>query len=196
MTKRAIGVWIAALACSASFSGCVTNDQGTVVIDPRVSSAIIADLTAPANPPVVQAVPVYEEAYVPGPYDRYIVGVSDENVVVINGSTYIWVTGPDGKRSRHFYAHGDRREDVFHRRDNLHTVMTEHGGALPNHRIEAHMYTPPAHAGGQALAANNPGAGQAGGHGGSPMMHQAGQHPAPANRPAPKKEEKKEPKKS
>jgi hypothetical protein len=63
---------------------------------------------------------VVDEVYQPMPNDIYISTVVDHDVVFIGGNTYIWVVGPDGARHRQFYTHGDHREDVFRRRDELH----------------------------------------------------------------------------
>jgi hypothetical protein len=80
----------------------------------------------------VVAQPVVRETYVPAQYDVYIAAVSDRDVMYVNGSTYIWFTGSDGRRHRQFYAHGDRRQDVYRRRAHLHEVMVHHNGHLPD----------------------------------------------------------------
>ncbi|MBN3856943.1 hypothetical protein G3N59_26545 [Paraburkholderia sp. Ac-20340] len=83
------------------------------------------------TPPPPEPVEVYE----PMPYDANVAVVADRDVVFVGGTTYIWVTGPDGIRHRQFYAHGDHRADVFHRRDELHNVMARHDGRLPDHAV-------------------------------------------------------------
>jgi hypothetical protein len=65
--------------------------------------------------------------------DIYISAALDRDVLFVGGSTYIWVTGPDGQRHRHFYGHGDRRQEVFRRRDNLHSVTAHRGGHSSPH---------------------------------------------------------------
>jgi hypothetical protein len=116
------------------------------------------------------------------PYDSSIAVVSDRDVVFVGGSTYIWVTGPDGRRHRQLYAHGDHRADVFHRRDELHHVMTRHDGRLPDHAIAPHVAGGPqqghgpAPEGGAPRMAHAPGA--------QPMMN-AHAAMAPAPHPAP-----------
>jgi hypothetical protein len=79
-----------ASAFATLLAGCVTHGQGQLAVNPNIGVAI-------APPPVlVVAPPVYEEAYVPGPNDQYIVNVTDANIVVFGGNTYIWVVGHDG----------------------------------------------------------------------------------------------------
>lgn len=123
----------ASLACASFLAGCATNEQGQLVIDPNRVNAAIAGALAPPPPPVV-----VEEAYQPMPTDVYIANVAERDVFISGGDTYIWVVGPDGARHRHFYAHGDHRADVFHRREELHRVMANHDGHLPDHAIAGH----------------------------------------------------------
>lgn len=130
MTFKTTTSCFALIAASVALGGCVANQQGQLVMDPGVSMAIQNVLAPPPPPPVV-----VEEAYEPMPYDASIAVVADSDVVFIGGSTYIWITGPDGRRHRQFYAHGDRRADVFHRRDDLHSVMAHHEGHLPDHAV-------------------------------------------------------------
>jgi hypothetical protein len=133
--KTTIRISLASIACAAVVAGCATNEQGQLVVDPnKVNEVLAGALSPPPPPPPV----VVEEAYQPMPNDIYISGVVDHDVVFVGGETYIWVVGPDGLRHRQFYAHGDHRADVFRRRDELHRVMANHGGHLPDHAIVAH----------------------------------------------------------
>jgi hypothetical protein len=199
----------ASVACAGFLAGCATSGQGLLVVDPRVNAAPMA---APAV--------VVEEAYQPMPTDVYIANVAERDVFVSGGNTYFWVVGHDGVRHRHFYAHGDHRADVFHRREELHRVMANHAGHLPDHAIAAH---PPmagfgAHGGpemrggieahGGAEMHGGPGAhGGPEAHGGpAPAMEAHGQprpgpmmpvaHAAPPARPAPAAKPSKPEKKS
>lgn len=82
----------------------------------------------------------------------YISAAANADIVFVNGSTYIWAIGPDGQRHRHFYGHGDRRHEVFARRDNLRSVNAHRSGHPPanhaayashdaqHHREEAHRH--------------------------------------------------------
>jgi hypothetical protein len=170
-----------ASAFATLLAGCVTHGQGQLAVNPNIGVAI-------APPPVlVVAPPVYEEAYVPGPNDQYIVNVTDANIVVFGGNTYIWVVGHDGVRRRRFYAHGDHRAEIFHRRDELHTIAMHHGGRLPDHRIEAHASgVRPGMSGGRVAAAAQPSVGgkpaQGVRPGGAPVSHAATASKAAANR--------------
>jgi hypothetical protein len=170
-----------------------------LVLDPRVGGVPMQ----PAPDVVV------EEAYQPMPTDVYIANVAERDVFVSGGNTYFWVVGHDGVRHRHLYAHGDHRADVFRRREELHRVMANHAGHLPDHAIAGHprMEGPGAHGGpemhGGPEARGGPemhgGAEMHGGpepHGGpAPAMDAHGQprpgpmmpvaHAAPPARPAP-----------
>jgi hypothetical protein len=126
------GLYAAMIAAFVPLTACVTDGQGHVVMDPNVSATISAAFVPPPPP---APVPVVAEVYEPMPYDAAVVVVADRDVVFVGGSTYIWVTGPDGIRHRQFYAHGDHRADVFHRRDELRAVMARHDGHLPDHAI-------------------------------------------------------------
>jgi hypothetical protein len=106
------------------------------VVDPNKVNEVLANALTPPPPPPPPV--VVEEVYQPMPNDVYITGVVDHDVVFVGGETYIWVVGPDGVRRRRFYAHGDHRADVFRRRDELHRVMVNHGGHLPDHATVAH----------------------------------------------------------
>ena len=182
--KTGMRVSFASIACAMFLGGCATNEQGQLVIDPnKVNEVLAGALSPPPPPPPV----VVEEVYQPMPTDIYVSTVVDRDVVFFGGNTYIWVVGPDGVRHRQFYTHGDHREDVFHRRDELHRVMMNHGGHLPDHAIAAHgpMEHPggPGHPG--AVAQNHPMPGVA-------QVHAAVQNkPAPAAKPV-----EKDPKKS
>ncbi len=71
------------------------------------------------------------------PTDVYVANVAERDVFISGGNTYFWVVGHDGVRHRHFYAHGDHRADVFHRREELHRVMANQA-SLPDHAIAGH----------------------------------------------------------
>jgi hypothetical protein len=179
--KTTLKASLTAIACATIFAGCATNEQGQLVVDPNKVNEVIASVLTPPPPPPPEPV-VVEEAYEPMPTDIYVSTAVDRDVVFMNGDTFIWVVGPDGVRHRHFYAHGDHRADVFHRRDELHRVMMNHGGHLPDHAIAGRG--PMDHAGGPghpgAAAQNRPGA--------MPVAHAAVQaKPAPAAKPAEKK---------
>jgi hypothetical protein len=175
--KTTLRISLASIACATFLAGCATNEQGQLVVDPNKVNEILAAAVAPPPPPPPPV--VVEEAYQPTPDDIYVSTVVDGDVVFVGGNTYIWVVGPDGVRHRHFYAHGDHREDVFHRRDALHKVMMSHGGHLPDHAIAAHG--PVDHSGGPgrpgAIAQNHP----------MRVAHAAAQSkPAPAAKSVPK----------
>ncbi|WP_246257613.1 hypothetical protein [Pararobbsia alpina] len=154
---------LASIACATFLGGCATNEQGQLVVDPNKVNQVFSGAQSPPSPPPPVVV---EEAYQPTPNDIYISTVVDRDVVFVGGNTYIWVVGPDGARHRRLYAHGDHRNEVFHRRDELHKVMMNHGGHLPDHTIAAHG--PMAHPGGPG----HPGA-------------VAQSHPMPGARPVP-----------
>lgn len=175
---------------SIALTGCVTDPQGNLVLAPNVGATISAVLTPAPQPEV--------EVYEPMPYDANVAVVADRDVVFVGGTTYIWVTGPDGIRHRQFYAHGDHRADVFHRRDELHNVMARHEGRLPDHAMRPAPMGGPSHMAGQPHGA--PGAP------GAPVVaHATGQqsavmashgpnvpppHPAAPSRPAEKEKKK------
>jgi hypothetical protein len=134
--KTTLRIALAAIASATFVAGCATNEQGQLVIDPNKVNEVLAGALSPPPPPPPPV--VVEEAYQPMPDDIYISTVVDRDVVLVGGNTYIWVVGPDGIRHRRFYAHGDHRQDVFHRREELHNVMMHHDGHLPDHAIAAH----------------------------------------------------------
>lgn len=121
---------LASIACVASLAGCVTSP---VAHGPNNVNVVAAGAAPPLPPP-----PPVVEVYQPMPFDVTISAVLDRDVVFVHGDTFIWFVGPDGRRHRQFYAHGDHRADVFHRRDELRTVMAHHGGHLPDHPIGGH----------------------------------------------------------
>lgn len=86
---------------------------------------------SPASRQLVIARPVVVEQVVPEPNDVYISAAANSDVVFVGGSTYIWVTGPDGQRHRHFFGRGDRRREVFRRRENLRSVTTQRPAQPP-----------------------------------------------------------------
>ncbi|MBB3004195.1 hypothetical protein FHX57_006574 [Paraburkholderia tropica] len=179
MTMKITTTRCAAFAVFSLLAGCVTNPQGQLVVDPNVGAAIQSVLAPPPAPVVV------EDYYAPMPYDASIAVVADSDVVFIGGSTYIWIIGPDGRRHRQFYAHGDHRADVFHRRDELHNVMAHHEGHLPDHATgNPHMAAGAAHTGAQ------PGGQQRGGNAVAAHAQVTAQH-APAKAPAHQEKDKK-----
>ncbi|MFM0716265.1 hypothetical protein PQQ53_13345 [Paraburkholderia strydomiana] len=187
---------LASAALTALLAGCATNEQGQLVIDPNKVNDVIASALAPSPP----APMVVEEAYQPMPTDVYVANVVDHDVFISGGDTYIWVVGPNGARHRQFYAHGDHRADVFHRREELHRVMANHEGRLPDHPIGAdHRMGGDHHIGESRQGGGHPQMG----HPGEPAPAVAGRgqptpgpmpvahavapgKPAPAARPAPK----------
>jgi hypothetical protein len=171
----------ASVAASISLTGCVTNGQGQLVMDPNVSASIAAVMVPPPPPPVVA------EVYEPMPYDANIAVVADRDVVFVGGNTYIWVRGPDGVRHRQLYAHGDHRADVFHRRDELHNVMARHDGHLPDHALGPQHMAGPAHGPMPAGGAHGPGVGQTAVAARGPNMAPA----RPAPQPKPQEKDKK-----
>jgi hypothetical protein len=130
---------IAAIAGALDLTGCVTTTgQGHAAAQPvaqpaRATVVVAAPPPPPRAPAVVVARPVVREELMPEHDDVYISAALDRDVVFVGGSTYIWVTGPDGRRHRHFYGRGDRRQEVFRRRDNLHSVAAHHAGHPPPH---------------------------------------------------------------
>ncbi|WP_241018703.1 hypothetical protein [Paraburkholderia sp. Tr-20389] len=130
----------AAIAAFAALAGCVTSEQQIAAAPARPRPAVVAVQAPPPPPPavVVRApAPAPQPVYVAAPSDVYIAGVVDRDVVFVGGSTYLWVVGPDGKRHRHFYAHGDRRAEVFRRREHLRVEMARHGAHPPVHAMAA-----------------------------------------------------------
>ncbi|MFP4889659.1 hypothetical protein [Paraburkholderia sp. EG304] len=117
--KKITKALLASAACASFLAGCVTSGQGQLV-------------SAPNRPTEVTAT-----AYQPLPTDVYVANVVDRDVVFVGGDTYIWVAGRDGVRQRQFYAHGDRRAEVFHRREELRRVMASHDGHLPGYPGDA-----------------------------------------------------------
>jgi hypothetical protein len=81
------------------------------------------------------------ETVVPEPNDIYISAAANSDIVFVGGNTYIWAMGPDGHRHRHFYGHGDRRVEVFRRRENLRSVAGPRA-AHASHPL--HQVPPPA----------------------------------------------------
>ncbi|WP_147329499.1 hypothetical protein [Paraburkholderia sp. DHOC27] len=101
----------------------------------------------------------------PEPNDIYISAAAISDIVFVGGSTYIWVTGPDGHRHRHFYGHGDRRAEIYHRRENLRSMAPSHPvhAAVPHtlhanqphpQRVSAMGHVDHAHPSSHAAAAN------------------------------------------
>ncbi|WP_233451550.1 hypothetical protein [Paraburkholderia caribensis] len=132
-----LAISFAAVAAFATLAGCVTSEQqiSAAPARPRPQPAVVAVQAPPPPPPavVVRAPAAAQPVYVSAPSDVYIAGVVDRDVVFVGGSTYLWVVGPDGKRHRHFYARGDRRAEVFRRREHLRVEMAHRGGHPPVH---------------------------------------------------------------
>ena len=115
---------IGTLAGTLLISGCISS--------PRVATAPARPTTVvAAPPPPPQPVAVAQPVYVPQPYDAYVAVVPDRDVVYAGGSTYIWITGPDGHRQRRYYGRGDLRGEILHRRAELRVVMAHNEGHLP-----------------------------------------------------------------
>jgi hypothetical protein len=112
-----------ALTGTLLIAGCISSPQ--VATRPAGPTVVVA--APPPPPPVVVAQPVY----VPQPYDAYVSVALDRDVVFVGGSTYIWITGPDGHRQRRYYGRGDLRGEVLHRRAELRVVMAHNEGHLP-----------------------------------------------------------------
>ncbi len=163
---NAVGVSVA-LASLAANAG--------VTIHP----VIVAPAPVVVVPQPVIVAPVV--AYVPNPMDVYILAAPPADIIFINGDTYIWTTDAYGHRVRRFYGHGDHREFLNHRREELHRVRERNGGHLPPHgesQAEAMAHHE------QHMAAEHAAHGQAGpGHPGAPAMHPG--NPAPAAHAAP-----------
>jgi hypothetical protein len=116
---------------------------------PRSQPVALATPAAPATPPrsgpPVAARPVVVETVVPEPNDIYISVAANSDIVFVGGNTYIWAVGPDGQRHRHFYGHGDRRQEVFRRRENLRSVAGPRSGHPPGHPLGHPPAHPPVH---------------------------------------------------
>jgi hypothetical protein len=127
---------IAGIAAALCLSGCVTNGSkhGTVqpASQPAGSTPVVG--ASPTSRPIVAARPVVVEQVVPEPNDIYISAATNADIVFVGGNTYIWATGPDNRRHRHFYGHGDRRGEVFRRRENLRSVRA----LRPEHPTASH----------------------------------------------------------
>lgn len=204
--------WVPLGAAAASvfwLAGCVNSTPPRVVAQPAPQPArpvvVVAAPPAQPAPPVVVVRPAVQEQVVSEPNDIYVAAALDSDIVFAGGNTYIWITGPDGHRHRHLYGHGDRRQEIFRRRDNLHSVMAHRGApppmrdarAMQNHRLEAirrdqlhreeEARLARAHASDRGHM-NGHGYAQANGrpngihHGNAPEHHAAanGAHPAPA----------------
>ncbi|WP_051390855.1 hypothetical protein [Paraburkholderia mimosarum] len=117
------------LAATLLISGCLSS--------PRVATAPARPTTVAAAPPPPQPVVVAQPVYVPQPYDAYVAVVLDRDVVYAGGSTYIWITDPEGRRQRRYYGRGDLRGEVLHRRAELRVVMAHNQGHLPMQHARA-----------------------------------------------------------
>ena len=130
MKHTRLATSIAGITTAFCLSGCVTSVQRPVAVQPGPPPARVALVVGnpPAARPPVAARPVVVEQVVPEPNDLYISIAANSDIVFVGGSTYIWVTGPDGRRHRHFYGHGDRRLEVYRRRENLRSVAAPRAG--------------------------------------------------------------------
>jgi Zn-finger nucleic acid-binding protein len=99
----------------------------------QAQAGIFVEPTIVIGAPGVVIAPQPYVAYAPNPADVYIANVGPADVVYLNGDTFVWSIDGNGRRYRQFYAHGDRRGEVFGRRDELHRVMARNGGHLPGH---------------------------------------------------------------
>jgi hypothetical protein len=150
-TKLAAKVAAMTAAISAAvltLTGCVTSEQQIATASARPRPTAVAVQAPPPAPPAVivrAPAPTVQPVYVSVPSDIYIAGVIDRDVVFVGGNTYLWVVGPDGKRHRHFYAHGDRRAEVFRRREHLRAEMARHNAHMPHPHAEhsAYAHQPP-----------------------------------------------------
>ncbi|TCG04285.1 hypothetical protein BZM27_42050 [Paraburkholderia steynii] len=135
MNTMKLATSFAAVAAFATLAGCVTSEQqiSAAPARPRPQPAVVAVQAPPPPPPAIVLREPAQPVYVSAPSDVYIAGVIDRDVVFVGGSTYLWVVGPDGKRHRHFYARGDRRAEVFRRREHLRVEMAHRGGHPPVH---------------------------------------------------------------
>jgi hypothetical protein len=120
---------IAALSVSACVTTARTQANTRPAPYPQRSVAVVAVPVAPRT--TVATRPVVVEELVPETNDAYISAAVNADIVFVGGSTYIWAIGPDGHRHRHFYGHGDRRREVFARRDNLRSVTVHRTGHPP-----------------------------------------------------------------
>lgn len=129
---------ITGIATALYLSGCATRAETRVAVRPvsYPQQAVAVVPGPPAPRPTVAARPVIIENVVPEANDIYISAAANGDVVFVGGSTYIWARGPDGQRHRHFYGHGDRREEVFRRRENLRSVVSRRSGHPPAKHVE------------------------------------------------------------
>ncbi len=151
---------VAALAAFAGLAGCVTSEHqiATAGVPAKPRPAVVAVQPPPPPPVVVVRTPAPPPpVHVAAPGDVYIAGIADRDVVFVGGSTYLWVVGADGRRHRQFYARGDRRAEVFRRREHLRVEMARHGGHPPGHAMAPHHDEHrPQHAGRPAYAHQPP----------------------------------------
>jgi hypothetical protein len=112
----------------SSCLGFAASVQAQIIFRPPV---IVVPQPVIVAPQPVYLAPGPTVAYVASPFDPFIVNVAPADVIFFNGDTYIWAVDEHGHRYRRFYAHGDHRAEVFHRRDELHHVMERNGGHLP-----------------------------------------------------------------
>jgi hypothetical protein len=129
--------FVASAACALGLAGCVTTPpRATTQPAPVAAPAPRAVVVAASPAPVAVVRPAVQEQIVAGPNDVYISAALDTDIVFEGGSTFIWFVGPDGHRHRHFYGHGDHRQEIFRRRDNLRSVA--HRAGPPPMHVMAH----------------------------------------------------------
>jgi len=137
---------ITGIACALMLGGCVTTAPGPVATQPAHTGVVMA-APAPASPPVAAPQPVVHEELIPERNDIYIAAANDRDIVFVGGNTYIWIAEAGGRRRRLFYGHGDRRQEIFRRRENLRSAMVSpHGGhAVAHYAHDDHRRSEPHH---------------------------------------------------
>ncbi|RKP47699.1 hypothetical protein [Pararobbsia silviterrae] len=99
------------MASALYLAGCSTSTPPRAAVQPVVAAAM--------QSPATVARPGVQEQVLAEANDGYVLAAQDQDIVYVDGSTYIWTTGPDGHRHRHLYGHGDLRREIVQRRDNL-----------------------------------------------------------------------------
>jgi hypothetical protein len=133
LNHRIAGKIALVLGGAITVAGCANNAHVVATAPSAPATATVAV----AGPSPAVAPPMVVPAYSPAPYDAYISVAVDADVVFVGGSTYVWYVGPDGRRHRQFYGHGDRRAEVFRRREALRAVMAHNHGLLPRGPVAA-----------------------------------------------------------
>jgi len=144
-------------------SGCVVTPQGSFVAPIRMVPAYspppvyvapqpvyVAPQPAYVVPQPVYGAPGVVVEYAPRPYDGDIVLVAnpEQDIVFIAGDTFLWLLDANGHRYRKFYSHGDHRDELRARHQELHGMMNRNGGHLPPPRGQVGQ---PPHPSGQRL---------------------------------------------